>query len=116
MLGVLKLYMMFKLLFGMVSIVVCTCCNTHGLCFRTDGSENHYGKSDPLAPTPYDAIAARRDLDPTSPRLDGAIDAKIVSRSLLFAILSPIIPYGVISDFSLHGYEFECCGDLWTHA
>lgn len=41
-------------------------------------SENHYGQNDPLAPLPDFAIAARRDLDPTAPRTDGAFDAKIV--------------------------------------
>ena len=44
---------------------------------------NHYGQGDPLAPAPDAAIAARRDLDPNTPRADGAIDAKIVNVAMM---------------------------------
>jgi hypothetical protein len=43
---------------------------------------NHYGSSDPLAPTPVDAIAARGDLGPRGFAF-GAIDAKITSASMM---------------------------------
>lgn len=44
---------------------------------------NHYNEGDVLAPTPAAAISARRDLDPVSPRADGAIDAKIVNADMI---------------------------------
>ena len=43
---------------------------------------NTYGEGDPLAGSPYDAIAARGDLDPEEPLGFGAIDSKMTSASL----------------------------------
>ena len=48
--------------------------------------QNTFGTGDPLAKSPFDAIAARGDLYPSSPVPFGAIDSKVTTLALASAM------------------------------